>query len=532
MVYYFNLRVLIEWLIFSFNSLNVEIILLIDWISLLFIRIIFLISSIIIVYRHSYIGGEKFIRRFVYLVILFIFSIIIIIISPNIIRIIFGWDGLGLVSYCLVIFYQNYMSYNSGIVTVLCNRIGDVGLLIVISLLMIRGRWNLWLIKRSLIILIFLFLAAVTKRAQIPFSVWLPIAIAAPTPVSALVHSSTLVTAGVYLIIRYRKILISTGVNILLFFLSVLTMFIAGLIANVENDLKKVVALSTLRQLGLIIIILSIGWDMVAFFHLLTHAIFKSLLFICAGVVIHLILNNQDIRFFGNLNEVVPFTIIRFFISNLALCGFPFLAGFYSKDLIIEVIYFYRINIFILLFIIVSLMLTVMYSVRLFYYLFFNNIKFFRYRNMEEGDLIRGSMFILIMFSVIIGSLIRWIYFFDLYIIVLSLELKILRLVICSIGLVLCILLNFISFLKNFYFLNFYLGSIWFLGYLYFWIYRPLNVIGIILYEIDKRWIEYSLKNFVRIYFIKYLNNKELSIFLYMFVYLFVRFYLVIYLMY
>lgn len=232
-------------------------------------------------------------------------------------------------------------------------------------------------------------------------------AIAAPTPVSALVHSSTLVTAGVYLIIRYNKVLIGRGVNMLLFFLSILTIFIAGLIANVENDLKKIIALSTLSQLGLIIIILSVGCNIVAFFHLLTHAIFKSLLFICAGVVIHLIVNNQDIRFFGNLNEVIPFTMMRFFISNLALCGFPFLAGFYSKDLIIEIIYFYRVNIFMLIFILVSLILTVIYSVRLFYYLFFNHMKFFRYRKIREGDLIRVSIFILIIFSIIIGSLIR-----------------------------------------------------------------------------------------------------------------------------
>lgn len=477
--------------------------------------------------------GEKFISRFIYLVILFIFSIIIMIISPNIIRIIFGWDGLGLVSYCLVIFYQNYISYNSGIVTILCNRIGDVGLLIVICLLILMGRWNLWIfIDNCLLALIFLFLAAITKRAQIPFSVWLPIAIAAPTPVSALVHSSTLVTAGVYLIIRFNKFLISTGVNVLLFFLSILTIFIAGLIANVENDLKKIIALSTLSQLGLIMIILRAGFSIIAFFHLLTHAIFKSLLFMCAGVVIHLIINNQDIRFFGNLNEIIPFTIIRFFISNLALCGFPFLAGFYSKDLIIEIIYFYQINVFILIFILVSLILTVRYSVRLFYYLFFRGIKFFRYRNIKESNLIRVSIFILIVFRIIIGSLIRWLFFFDFYIIVVSLELKILRLGVCFIGGILCILLNFISFLKNFYLLNFYLGSMWFLGYLYFWVYNPLNIAGVILYEFDKRWIEFSLKNFVISYFIKNLDNNMLGIFLYIFIYLFIRFYIVIYLIY
>ena len=176
---------------------------------------------------------------------------------------------------------------------------------------------------------------------------------AAPTPVSALVHSSTLVTAGVYLIIRFNKFLIRTGTDKILFYLAIMTIFISGLIANFEVDLKKIIALSTLRQLGLIIIILSLGLNLLSFYHLLTHAIFKSLLFICAGIIIHLINNNQDIRLCGKLNEFIPFTIIRFYISSLALIGFPFLAGFYSKDLIIEMIYLININMFILIFIII-----------------------------------------------------------------------------------------------------------------------------------------------------------------------------------
>jgi len=218
-------------------------------------------------------------------------------------------------------------------------------------------------------------LAGITKRAQIPFSVWLPIAIAAPTPVSALVHSSTLVTAGVYLLIRFNKILLFRGVDKVLFYVSVLTIFISGLIANFEIDLKKIIALSTLRQLGLIIIILRLGIKILAFYHLLTHAVFKSLLFICAGVIIHLINNNQDIRLRGKLNEFIPFTIIRFYISRLALMGFPFLAGFYSKDLAIEISnvkswvgghYLYWLAS-------IAAILTMYYSVRLIIFVFWGN---------------------------------------------------------------------------------------------------------------------------------------------------------------
>lgn len=233
-------------------------------------------------------------------------------------------------------------------------------------------------------------------------------AMAAPTPVSALVHSSTLVTGGVYLMIRFSRILVVKDFIDLLFFLSVLTMLIAGLIALVENDLKKIIALSTLGQLGLIIITLRVRFKIIAYFHLLIHAVFKSLLFICAGVIIHLNLNNQDIRLYGGLNEFIPFTMIRFFISKLALCGFPFLAGFYSKDLIMELIYVYKINMIMLLLIVLSLFLTVIYSVRLIYYLFFNKVKFYnRFRYIKEGGSINISIIILIRLSILAGALLN-----------------------------------------------------------------------------------------------------------------------------
>jgi NADH-ubiquinone oxidoreductase chain 5 len=211
-------------------------------------------------------------------------------------------------------------------------------------------------------------LAAITKSAQIPFSAWLPAAIAAPTPVSALVHSSTLVTAGVYLLIRFNILFVNSYLGSFLLLIGGLTIFIAGLGANFEFDLKKIIALSTLSQLGLMIRILAIGFPKLAFFHLLTHALFKALLFICAGAIIHNIKNSQDLRVIGRLINQIPLTSACLNVANLALCGMPFLAGFYSKDLILEIVRLSYVNIFSFFLYFFSTGLTVCYSFRLVFY--------------------------------------------------------------------------------------------------------------------------------------------------------------------
>lgn len=352
---YLDLAIFIEWELFNFNSCDLIINFIFDWIRLLFISFVLFISSIVIFYRWDYMNEDKNKIRFIYIVVLFIVSIIFLIISPNLITILIGWDGLGLVSYCLVIYFQNYKSYNAGILTALSNRIGDVALLISIAWIINIGRWSfifyLEFIDLNLIFLIIIIIAAITKRAQIPFSSWLPAAIAAPTPVSALVHSSTLVTAGVYLLIRFNNYLIlNNQVLLILLILGRLTIFISGLGANYEIDLKKIIALSTLSQLGLIIRILSLGYIKLAFFHLLTHALFKALLFLCAGIFIHRIINFQDIRLSGGFNNQIILSLIYFNISSLALCGMPFLAGFYSKDLILEYVIISNINLLIFFF--------------------------------------------------------------------------------------------------------------------------------------------------------------------------------------
>jgi len=228
---------------------------------------------------------------------------------------------------------------------------------------------------------------------------------AAPTPVSALVHSSTLVTAGVFLLIRFFPLLDNLVLSSL-FYLSVLTMFIAGLGAMFEYDLKKIIALSTLSQLGLIIFILSLGFYLFSFMHLLTHAMFKSLLFLCAGVFIHGSSGFQDIRFFGYVSGVFPYVSFLMVTSSLALCGFPFLAGFYSKDKILESCMMREINLFCVILLFVSVLMTSVYSFRLIKRLFLFEQKVI-YGNLCDFNVVVFPMGMLLGGAVIFGRVLR-----------------------------------------------------------------------------------------------------------------------------
>lgn len=531
---FLDVGILIEWNLVCFSSLNMEVLILIDWMSILFAGFVGLISLIILVYRVSYIEGDKFKDRFIGLVLLFIFSMVLMILSPNVISIILGWDGLGVISYFLVIYYQNYNSYNSGMVTVLINRIGDMGLLISIGIIILYGSWNIWIVSGMtefdyLIIVIIIF-ASMTKRAQVPFSAWLPIAMAAPTPVSALVHSSTLVTAGVYLLIRFSDYLIIRGLNVVVIYVSLVTSIISGVIAMLEWDLKKIIALSTLNQLGLIMMILRMGYRILTFFHLLVHAIFKSILFMGAGIVIHFMSIIQDIRILGGVNKFMPIVIIRFYISLMSLCGFPFISGFYSKDLIMEFIYLININFIYYYLIIVCLIFTVAYSLRLFVYLFFINYKFSRFIYYKDSRPMNLSMIILIILRIFGGSMMVWMFFFDLKLPYLRIYYKSLTIMIMLAGL-LYVVVYFI--IRGLLILNlkFYLSSIIGLIYVHKLINIIVNRLGLELYQIDKTWMERGAKDLKNIIIFNIYSYKY-KIFMFVYVHflviygLFVWFYL------
>nr|UYG49215.1 NADH dehydrogenase subunit 5 [Abscondita chinensis] len=426
-----DLVIIFEYELMTLNSNIIFMSILLDWMSLLFMSFVFFISSMVIYYSDEYMHGDLNINRFILLVFMFVMSMMFLIISPNLISILLGWDGLGLVSYCLVIYYQNTKSLNAGMLTALSNRIGDVGILMSIAWMMNYGSWNfifyLDFMKNDFnmkIVMYFIVLSALTKSAQIPFSSWLPAAMSAPTPVSSLVHSSTLVTAGVYLLIRFNFCL-SLNLMYFMLFISTMTMFMSGLGANFEYDLKKIIALSTLSQLGLMMSILFLGDYKLAFFHLLSHALFKALLFMCAGCMIHNLMNCQDIRFMGSLINFMPLTCTFFNISNFSLCGLPFLSGFYSKDLILEVMSMNYLNLYIYFIFYVSIGLTVSYTLRLCYYSLFSVYNFYHLNNLsDKGYVMLKGMSGLIFLVIFGGSMLSWLMFSTPYFICLSLSLK------------------------------------------------------------------------------------------------------------
>nr|QLY90234.1 NADH dehydrogenase subunit 5 [Simulium lundstromi] len=529
----------LEWEVVMINSLNIVMTFLFDWMSLMFMSLVLFISSLVIFYSKEYMAEDKTINRFIMIVLMFVLSMMLLIISPNLISILLGWDGLGLVSYCLVIYFQNEKSYNAGMLTALSNRIGDVAFLLAIAWMLNYGSWNyifyIDLMKNDFCMMIIgclVVLAAMTKSAQIPFSSWLPAAMAAPTPVSALVHSSTLVTAGVYLLIRFNSLLAGNNIGSFLLLISGLTMFMAGLGANFEFDLKKIIALSTLSQLGLMMSILAMGFPKLAFFHLLTHAMFKALLFMCAGAIIHNMKNSQDIRFMGGLIYQMPLTVACLNTANLALCGMPFLAGFYSKDLILETVLLGNLNMFSFFLYFFSTGLTVCYSFRLVFFSLTGefNSNSLHPLNDEAYNMIGGMMGLLIL-AIIGGSFLSWLMFPSVSMICLPIYYKNLTLFVCLVGAFSGYLMSNVSLFFNYksltnYLLTFFTGSMWFmpmistLGVIKF----PLNVGFKTLKSFDQGWSEMlggqMIYNSIKDYssFIQVLQNNSLKIYLMTFI--------------
>ena len=337
------------------------------WFTFLINRdgIIFIISLIIIffsiiIFSFSYFGEGVDLLRFIIIFFSFALSISILIIHNRIATLFIAWDGLGIRSFFLVAYYINWSSINGAMVTVLTNRFGDFCLFWFFSPLFTSNNFS-----STIFFPIFLLLGASTKRAQYPFRNWLPLAIAAPTPVSSLVHRRTLVTAGVYLIIQYFSFLESKTFREVIFLLGILTIFLGGVRSLLEKDFKKIVALRTLSQIGLLTLRLRMSIPTLTFLHLIAHAFFKRCLFIQVGNLIVRFFGNQDRRGFNKSFTFSGFTSFTLRSCLIRLCGIGFFRGFFTKEAVLIAFTVRKITVFIILILWFSMGFTFLYSLRI-----------------------------------------------------------------------------------------------------------------------------------------------------------------------
>ncbi len=392
--------IIFEWI--SSGGFKANWSILIDPLSSIMLVVVTFVSALVHIYSIGYMSHDPHKPRFMSYLSLFTFSMLALVVSDNFLQLFFGWEGVGLCSYLLIGFwYKKETANNAAIKAFIVNRIGDFGLAIAIFLIFLFfgtityeeafQSTNQYYdkkigffgaeIKLITLICIFLFIGAMGKSAQFLLHTWLPDAMEGPTPVSALIHAATMVTAGVFLVVRCSPMFEYSQVALsLVTVVGMITAIFAASIALVQNDIKKIVAYSTCSQLGYMFFAAGVGAYHVAMFHLFTHAFFKALLFLGAGSVIHAFKDEQDIRNMGGVAKKLPYTYTFMLIGTLALTGFPFLSGFYSKDAIIEFAYLknsslgnYAATIGIL-----TALLTAIYSWRLFFKTFhgtYNNNK-------------------------------------------------------------------------------------------------------------------------------------------------------------
>lgn len=369
-----------EW--FTVNGIQINFGFQIDQLSLMMIMIITGIGSLIHLYSIGYMSHDKGFYKFFTYLNLFIFSMLLLVMGGNYLILFIGWEGVGLCSYLLIGFWYENKEYGAAArKAFIMNRIGDLGMLIGIFMIAyetnaldyISVAQNSAKFELDGFVIIFitasLFIGAVGKSAQVPLFTWLPDAMAGPTPVSALIHAATMVTAGIYLVVRSNFLfsLAPTTMNGILF-IGLLTALVAAFIGLRQNDIKKVLAYSTVSQLGFMFVALGVGAYTTAMFHLMTHAFFKALLFLGSGSVIHAMSGEQDMRFMGGLKKKIPITHITFFIGTLAISGFPFLSGMISKDEVLTNVYGNNPLLWILLFVIAAM--TAIYMFRAYYLTF------------------------------------------------------------------------------------------------------------------------------------------------------------------